>query len=202
MAWTSQKLLMAIYQAGSDDCVTEQVLAESTGLNAGQVARAMCVLRRHKLIDKVGPGCHRLTAEGRRAAEHGMRLTSGPKGRHTGVRKPRPGRTLRERAWAAMRILRKFTQDDLILRIAQGQERDIESNVGKYTRALVKAGILTELPRREPGTALTSNGYKRYWLSEENDTGPRAPIWRPARGQVYDPNTERQIDLGGRHAVA
>jgi hypothetical protein len=103
-----------------------------------------------------------------------------------------PG-TLRERVWRALRLRRKASIPDLVMLVAEGGERDIESNIGKYLSALGRAGYLQKLPLRERGTALTSNGYIRWWLVQ--DTGPLAPVWRVKADTVYDPNTETETPL-------
>ena len=82
--------------------------------------------------------------------------------------------------------------------VAQGGERDISSNIGKYLRGLERAGYLVRMPKREAGTALTSNGFARWWLPDDKDTGPRAPVLSVRKGTVYDPNTEGKVELAGR----
>lgn len=195
MAWIAEQLLTAIGQAAPDDCITEARLVELTGLAPVQVDRAALRLRKHVLIERVGPGCHQLTNAGREAIAAGMQVRSGPKGTHTG-KKVNQG-TLRIRVWRAIRIRRKFSIPDLIALVAQGGERDIESNIGKYLRALTRAGYLVKLPRREPGVAMTSNGYVRWWLQDAKDTGPLAPVWRQSANTVYDPNIEQETPLCG-----
>lgn len=201
MIWTAEKLLTAIAQASPAECITEARMVEITGLSAKQVEQAALKLRKHGLLEKTGQGCHILTDAGREAAAAGKKLRSGPNGTHTGKRVHKD--SLRVRAWRAMRIRRKFSIPDLCMLVAEGGERDIESNVGKYVRALVKAGYLVEMPRREAGTALTSNGFKRWWLVDDKDTGPLAPVWRVAAGEVYDPNTDTTISISGeaRHVA-
>ena len=118
-------------------------------------------------------------------------LTSGPRG-------PQPGKrlykgTLRERAWHAMRIRRKFTLGEILELSAREDDRAAASNVGKYIRALVKTGFLAALASRERGIAPTSNGAKRYLVVR--DAGPKAPRWLPRRGMVYDPNAQEEHAL-------
>lgn len=194
MAWIAEQLLEAIGRAAPRDCITEETVMQITGLTARQVEQGILKLRQHGLVEKVSTACHRLTDAGRAANAEGLKIRSGPRGGG------QPGKrihkdTLRIRVWRAMRIRRKFSIPDLVTLVAQGGEKDIESNIRKYISALTRADILTELPRREAGTALTSNGYKRYWLREEKDTGPAAPVWRQAANTVYDVNTETEIPL-------
>lgn len=189
MAWTSEQVLTAISHAKPRDCFTREDVERITDMTAKQVEHACLKLRKHGLIEQTEPGCLRLTAAGRAAAEEGKKLRSGPKGMETGVRRRKE--SLRDRAWRAMRLRRKFGVADLVMLTAQGGERDPESNMLKYISGLTRAGILVELPRREAPLNLTSNGCKRWWLRDENDTGPLAPIIRTGRrNEVYDPNTE------------
>jgi len=109
-------------------------------------------------------------------------------------------RGLRERAWWVMRRRGVFTLPELLATLADGCERDAVSNLGKYVRALSRAGILRAEARRAPGGAATSNGFLRYRMAVDN--GRAAPVWRAAKGEVYDPNTGDVFPLashaGGR----
>ena len=194
MAWIAEQLLTAIGRAAPRDCITEAAVLLITELTPRQIEQGILKLRKHGLVEKVEPGCHKLTDAGRAAVQSGARLRSGPRGNG------QPGKrihkdSLRIRVWRAIRIRRKFSIPDLVSLVAEGGERDIESNIRKYLSALTRAGILTELPRREAGTALTSNGYKRWWLTDAKNTGPFAPIWRQGANTVYDPNTEIEAAL-------
>ena len=103
-----------------------------------------------------------------------------------GQQSPRTVTTgLRQRAWWILRNRKSTTLPELLSTIADGHEKDAESNVGRYLRALVKAGILSVAKDRVPGGAMTSNGYKRYCLVV--DCGEDAPVWRASRGEVYVP---------------
>lgn len=194
MAWIAEQLLEAIGRAAPRHCITEEEAMQITGLTVRQVEQGILKLRKHGLVEKVSTACHRLTDAGREAVAAGLKIRSGPRGGGQTGKRIHKG-TLRIRVWRAMRIRRKFSIPDLVSLVAEGGEKDIDSNIRKYLSALTRAGILTELPRREAGTALTSNGYKRYWLRDENNTGPQAPVWRQAANSVYDPNTETEIAL-------
>lgn len=194
MAWIAEQLLEAIGRTAPRDCITEAAVMRITGLSARQIEQGILKLRKHGLVEKVSPGCHKLTDAGREADAEGLKIRSGPRGGG------QPGKrihkdTLRIRVWRAIRIRRKFSIPDLVSLVAEGGERDIESNIRKYLSALTRAGVLTELPRREAGSALTSNGYKRWWLRDEKNTGPLAPVWRQGANTVYDPNTETEVAL-------
>jgi len=100
---------------------------------------------------------------------------------------------LRERAWWVMRRRGVFTLPELLETVADGAQKDAASNLGKYLRALTRAGILTMEPRRQPGCSLTSNGYLRYRLAL--DLGIKPPVWRVTRNAVYDPNGDKAYPL-------
>lgn len=104
---------------------------------------------------------------------------------------------LRGRAWWIIRNRSVVTLDDLLRTLADGSERDAESNLGKYLRALERAGILKRDMSRVPGTAITSNGHIRYLLVI--DCGPQAPVWRASRGEVYAPGNGNTYSMGGDH---
>lgn len=193
MAWIAEHILTAINHAKPRDCFTAKDVELATGMTAKQVENALGKLKKHELIEQTRPGCLRLTAAGKAAAEGGAKLHSGPNGRQPGSRGHTDG--MRVRAWRAMRVRRKFSVADLVGLCAQGGERDPESNLLKYIRALTRAGILVELKHREAPASLTSNGGKRWWLMDTRDPGPLAPTVRWKREQVYDPNSEVLHDM-------
>lgn len=193
MVWIAEHILTAIAQAKPRQCFTRRDVELATGMTAKQVENACGKLARHGLIEQAGKGCLKLTAAGRAAAEGGAKLRSGPRGRQPGSRGR--GEGLRARAWRAMRVRRKFAVADLVMLAAEGGERDPESNLLKYIRALTRAGILVELKHRAAPASLTSNGGKRWWLMETRDPGPLAPTVRWNRNQVYDPNSEVLHDM-------
>lgn len=193
MVWIAEHILTAINHAKPRDCFTAKDVELATGMTAKQVENAIGKLKKHDLIEQAERGCLKLTAAGRAAAEADTRLRSGPRGRQPGSRGR--GEGMRARAWRAMRVRRKFSVADLVMLSAQGDERDPESNLLKYIRALTRAGILVELKHREAPTSLTSNGCKRWWLMETRDPGPLAPTIRWQRNQVYDPNSEVIHDM-------
>ena len=102
-------------------------------------------------------------------------------------------RGLRQRAWWVMRRHGVFTLTELLATLASGTERDAESNLGRYVRALAKAGILKVEGRASP-EKMTSNGCYRYRLAVDN--GRKAPVWRQRTGTVYDPNDGVVYPLG------
>lgn len=189
MAWLAEQLLTVIGRAAPQECITEARLAELTGLSPRQVENAVRKLRRHELVERVGAGCHRLTDAGREAAAAGCRVRAGPRGPETGHRRRDAG--LRQLVWNALRQRKKLTIDDLAMLCAQGGERDLRSNIGKYLRALARAGYVQRMPIREAAYNLTSNGCIRWLLV--TDTGRAAPVWRQGRAVLWDPNIEAEI---------
>ena len=194
MAWIAEQVLTAIRDSGMRECITEERLLELTELSKRQVQQSCRLLRGSGLLVKTAEGCHTITSAGREALDAGARYRSGPKdSKQSGKRVWKD--TARIRIWRAIRIRRKFTVPEIIALVADEERGDMTSNVQKYVRALAKAGYLIELPRREAGTALTSNGHKRWWLTDDKDTGPEAPIWRLERSTVYDPNTLSEVAI-------
>lgn len=193
MTWTSEQIMQVISQHMLNECITDARLAELTGLEDRQIENSTLRLRRHGLIKVVEPGCYRITSEGIAAIESAMSLRSGPKNPLRITRIVR--NTVRERVWRAMQIRKSFTLPELIGLAATGDEKDIESNIGKYVRALEQAGYLIRLQKRMRGSAITSNGFIRWRLDLERDTGPLAPIYRMGKQTVYDPNNGEEIRL-------
>ncbi len=193
MAWTAQTILTLMAGPLAEvGCVDVDMLEYHTGIRRKLITTACAVLVNRELIERIKPGCYALTDTGREFIAAGGEVKSGGQGeraarRHTG--------TLREKSWRAVRQRRKFSLNDLIVLVADGDERDIESNLGKYVRALERAGYLARMPRKEPGVAPTSNGHLRYILVR--DTGPLAPVWRQSANTVYDPNIEQETPLCG-----
>ncbi|MFG1409481.1 hypothetical protein V5G24_00075 [Xanthobacter sp. VTT E-85241] len=170
---------------GPAKCLTTAEIAGAIGIPNKQVATACCRLITGQIIERVEVGCFRLTAEGKKVARGERRLRSGPRSRLTGPRVPRPT-TLRQRAWAAMRLSRRFTVGEIVTLAATAEETKAEAHLVKWFGLLVRAGYVALLPRRVPGTSPTSNGAKCWALLK--DTGEIAPVIRPD-GSVYDYNT-------------
>ncbi|MEO5363427.1 MAG: hypothetical protein H7838_07365 [Magnetococcus sp. DMHC-8] len=121
-----------------------------------------------------------LTAAGVAAANAGEKLR--PDGQANANK-----RTLRHRAWQALRRKGgKSTIPDL-LRVLDCDGRENANNLAKYFRGLESVGILLRLRHRAAGTALTSPGHV-VWVIV-SDPGPKAPVWQPGKRQAFDPNT-------------
>jgi hypothetical protein len=85
----------------------------------------------------------------------------------------------RERAWAAIRILRRFTIAEITATAEVGA-----NNALKYILDLARAGYLHQVAERQAGAKL---GGAVYALAV--DSGPHAPRVRPD-GSIYDTNNE------------
>jgi hypothetical protein len=84
-------------------------------------------------------------------------------------------RTLRHKAWIAMRRKRMFTLSEItMLASAQGLKKD-KHNISSFITQLTRAGYLTQIGI-EAGVKLTSNGFKRWQLIK--DTGELPPFKR------------------------
>lgn len=177
----------------ADACLTVAELASVTGMENRAVVKAAAALIARGLAERAEVGCFTLTAEGQAFRDAGAEITSGPMRPLTQTyrrwRKP----ALRDRLWAALRIKGKASIPEL-LELAGDGERDFSNAAQKFLKALSRAGYLREL-RREPGTAPTSNGFKRYQLLR--DTGPEAPQLRVRQRQLFDPNTQETFEIGG-----
>lgn len=170
-------------------CMTIDQLDASLPLNRRQISDGAAKLILRGYAERVEAGCYQLTPAGHKALATGIAITSGPRGRLTGGLRKAPRDTLRQRAWTAMRMSGAFTVGDIALAAARPGDAMPENNLQRYMRQLHRAGYLAELPVRARGTALTSNGFKRFRLLK--DTGPLAPVWSDTHDVMIDRNEER-----------
>lgn len=190
MNWVTEKLLPAIPSAGA---VGVKDLAERTGVCRHEVARRCGMLASRGLIVRVDMGRYRLTAAGAIVLKAGGKVRSGPRGPHTGPR--RAPDSLRKRLWSALRMAKKATIPELLTIAARCGEENSTNNAARYLRHLAAAGYVAVLRDRAAGTAVTSNGFKRYFLLPDKDTGPLPPRYRAAKHAVYDPNLGIDVPL-------
>lgn len=166
-------------------CQTIDQLDAALPLSRRQISNAATILIKRDYMDRIEAGCYCLTASGLAAAERGERVTSGPIGALTGKsRRPRRN-SFRQRAWNAMRMSVTFTIGELVIAAASG-DKDPESNLINYLLFLRRVGYVAEMPVRQNGTRLTSNGFKRFRLLK--DTGPIAPALRMKKRAIWDFN--------------
>lgn len=167
-------------------CRTMDDLVSDLGLSRRQVSDGAAKLVLRGYLERVEAGCYRLTAAGLAAAAAGEVIKSGPYRKHTDKAREALPDTFRQRLWTAIRMSGAFTIGDVVMAATRG-DKDAESNAGRYLRYLIRAGYVAELPVRQPGTRMTSNGFKRYRLIK--NTGQIAPIYRGLTGEIYDYNT-------------
>lgn len=170
--------------------LTLEQTARRLTLTHQEASRAAGRLIVRGYVDRLERGVYEATVEGLRAKREGRDLASGPRRPHAGQRRAMRD-TLRQRAWTAMRVLKRFTVADLAVASRKRGEGDPSHNLGAYLRALSAADIVVELPVRADDGVPTSNGLKVYRLLR--DTGATAPQWRQARRQVFVHDTRELI---------
>ncbi len=158
-------------------------------LTRRQISNAAACLHRREYLQWLGPGLYQLNDAGLAAAAAGEVIRSGPLGPRKQARMAKG--TLRERAWRAMRVRRRFTLADLITDAALPEDKAPENNLVRYIGRLASTGYVAALPARTMGTALTSNGYKVWVLLK--DSGPLSPIALTKVAGVHDRNTGEDV---------
>lgn len=148
-----------------------------------EISKAACKLIVKKLIDRLEIGCYQLTDEGRNFLAEGRTITSGPN-KPLSFLRAAPENTFRQRAWNAMRLQHRFTVPSISMVAKTASDGNVVHNLQVFIRRLVAAGYVVELPAREKGTAVTSNGFKVFRLIK--DTGHFAPVW--SKGKMVDRN--------------
>ena len=181
--------------AAADGCLTLDQIDIETETPRHHLSSAIGNLISRGAVQRERPGCYRLTDQGRADFEAGKVISSGPCGPHSGQRTPRKP-NLRKRLWKALRQSSgRVTILDCLVIASAGNEAAAENNAQRYFRELEAAGFIVRSGRREEGTAPTSNGYVRWLLLPDMNTGPEAP--RKSKGRLFDPNTDKYHDLGG-----
>ncbi len=175
-------------------CLTVDQMASDLGVSRRQAVDAAAKLIRRDYLTKMAIGCFQLTDAGLCAADAGEAITSGPMGKTGAV--PVHKDTFRQRAWNSMRFNRRFTIGQIVRAAARDGEKNARENARKYIMQLCKAGFLKEMPRRAPGTAPGSNGFKRFVLMR--DTGRRAPVFRAEMQAMRDFNTGEDVPCAPR----
>lgn len=175
---TSQRVLQAIARGDSSPAQ----ISATTGASASAVRHIAVKLRRHGLIDSPERGTYLLSEAGREWLEAGNTIERcGPTERRT-----RCARGLRVRAWWLMRQVGRWTLPDLLTTLADGSQRSPRTNLLRYLYGLERVGIVRRAKRVVPGDRPGSRGHVLWMLAR--DLGPRAPVLRDDRREVYDPN--------------
>lgn len=174
--------------------ITLAKLTKATGLTGEQVKNAVDRLSKRGLVVHVGLARYQRSAAGDKFIAAGAKVKPGP---GAGGKRPlraddAAGRdTLRDRAWGALRQLRKATLPELIELAGKGTEADPTANLRRYLWKLVEYEIVHKLKRRAPGLAPTSNGFVQFLLVR--DLGPKAPLWRSSTRHLIDRNSDTII---------
>jgi hypothetical protein len=137
--------------------------------------------------------CYVLTIKGFRAVVDNAYITSGPMGPLTGQYRIPKKDTLTSYIWAVLRTKNIATIED-ILAIMPIEPEDYDKSYDTARRIvywLCKTQIVRKLPHKKKGTHLTSPGFNRYQLMI--DFGPKHPIIRQRKHQVYDPNSQTNV---------
>jgi hypothetical protein len=92
-----------------------------------------------------------------------------------------------------MRQVNTFTIHQLLETYADGTEKEAQGNLGFYLRRLEAHGVVERLERRQPGTALSSNGFVVWRLTR--NLGLQAPVWRRQQKVLWDPNAGQIVPL-------
>ncbi|MBF0192488.1 MAG: hypothetical protein HQL99_15320 [Magnetococcales bacterium] len=193
--WIAEKMLQILNEHSE---VSVTVLAERIERPRDKTLESLKTLAERGLVESLRLDKYRLTDAGRIAAGEGGYVRTG------GAARPRTVRietkSLRFRAWKALRMEGgKSTIPNLLSLLATDGEVVSETNLLKYFSALNRVGILSRLHRRVKGTAKTSNGFV-VWAIIRN-VGPKAPVWRPTKNEVYDPNTGTTYPLPPKGAT-
>lgn len=182
---THQAAVLAAMANPFSGPATIEELASRLPIGHKQIATAAARLMQRDYVERLETGVYRLTLTGREALQAGVSLTSGP---HRGKRKyPVHADSLRQRAWSAMRLSKRFTVPDLLTLAARDDDGNAEGNIRRFCHQLVKCGYLCQLPLRVAGQKETSPGHVCYRLLR--DTGERAPQYRKLPRAFYDWNT-------------
>lgn len=184
---TKQNTLFSLFEKGLVLALDE--LEEASGLNRHETVRTAGLLINRGYLTRLENGIFTLTAEGAEAQAAGVEIHSGPMGPDTAIARPPVANTLRQRAWAAMRVMAVFSTSEITAIACDEPTKNDQDNIRRYCRGLRDAGILMDMPTREQGAAETSNGFKRYRLF--NDLGEVAPSHRVRKRDVFDHNSRK-----------
>lgn len=176
----------ALLQALKVGPLTRPQVIEQLRISHRQATNAALNLLRRGYLT-VGEGVrYQLTEAGFAAADAGEIIRGGPKGQVKLVKD-----TLRARAWTAMRARRTFTIGEIVMDAVSAEGGQPKDNVARYISRLQGAGYVAEWHGRQPGTAVGSNGFKRFTL--KRNTGPKAPVFRAEGVSIFDPNLGEEV---------
>ncbi|MGD1880819.1 MAG: hypothetical protein ACFB11_00675 [Paracoccaceae bacterium] len=97
-------------------------------------------------------------------------------------------KTARGASWTAMRMLRRFTPEDVMVAVSDAQPQLTVSDISSYCETLRKIGYLRQ-------TTKARNGQSAAYVLVKN-TGPLPPEKRRVAA-VFDPNEDRYVWASG-----
>jgi hypothetical protein len=181
--------------AGAGRCVKLDELDARLSQHARRdIIKAVGGLIARKLVIRDYPGCYMATDAGREWVRSGKRIKSGPAGPHTGKQVRRED-SFTARLWEALRAERKATTRELVALIRRDSDKQPEDTAARYLGRWARAGFITKLRSRLPGTSPTSNGYVKWFVTRDN--GPNPPLWRASANLLVDGNTGEEFSVDG-----
>ncbi len=129
-------------------CKTPATLADETALERKQVVKIAAALVMRGLADRRERGCYVRNNVGEAFLLSGQKITSGPIGsRENEPPRRRVKRTVRQSAWHAIRIEKKFTLSDIMADVAcQGDGlKQLQGNIGRFVNRLADMRRLPEI---------------------------------------------------------
>ncbi len=163
--------------------VSLDALAQRLPMNRAAIIAAAGRLVARGLVNRDEWGVYALSDEGLTALRDGLKIGGDPARRR---KEPVYSDSLRQRAWKAMRLTKRFTAGE-VASLARQDERDAEDSIRRFCSALCRAGYLVELPARTSPDRPGSNGRKVWRLVR--DTGDLAPRYMAATRSFADRNT-------------
>lgn len=177
----------ALLRALADGPKSRAEIKAELGFDWRQTTNAARSLDKRGFLQLTAAGDYQLSDAGLLAVQSGEAVRGGPKGQVKIV-----ADTFRQRAWSAMRQRGSFSIGDIVMDACREEDGGLpRDNAARFINRLKQAGYVTETHRRQPGTAPSSNGFKRFTL--RRNTGPQAPIFRSEMGTVFDPNTGEDV---------
>ncbi|MBF0454975.1 MAG: hypothetical protein HQL72_09220 [Magnetococcales bacterium] len=182
-AWVSDAIIAELLRVNGG--LANSALAAATGYGGKQISNALETLKRRAWVRYVSPAWF-LTDSGLQAAKSGESVRCGDRGK-AGVRVSER-RTFRDCAWRMLNNMGgSATIDELLPLLGKEESRSHHHNLSGYFNALCATGLITRNSRPVKGIALTSPGAVEWILLDY--TGPKAPIWRQSKGEIFDPNS-------------
>jgi predicted transcriptional regulator of viral defense system len=165
-----------------------------SGLTRKACSTTLINLNGRGFVHRKDKGVYVLTQDGLAFLASGEEIKPGPRGSHKGDKLYLTvKRSLRHKAWIAMRRKRIFTLDEVTMLASETGEAKDKANISAYMSRLHQAGYITQIGV-EAGDKLTSNGFKRWQLIK--DTGELPPF--KSRGVMVDRNNNLKSNLGGK----